>query len=100
MTKIDYLKIGLLAQVAMFVWARGIEVVQSRHNYGESAILGSLFPEFLFAILAIINLLAMAGYFSLVFRKKAAWDRFLVLLAILNLVLTIFYIPLTQWAIG
>jgi len=100
MSKTDLIKISLLAQIAMFTWARAIDYIQSHYHYGGSAILGSLIPELLFAAFGIVNLLALVRYFRLVINRRAKLDKSLVFLVFLVLGLVILYVPLTQAIIG
>lgn len=100
MKKIWLLKISLGLQIAMFVWASAIEAYYARFHYGDMAILGSILPDLLFLILGVANLGAMIGYSLVVWRRKQTLDPVIVGLCLVLLIVSVLYLPISQWIIS
>ncbi len=90
----------LFLQIAMFIWARYIDYTKSRTDYGSSSIMGSLFPEFLFISLGVINLILLIAYAFNLLKSKQRVSLIVIILVVIVALFSIFYIPITDWAIS
>ena len=100
MKKLWLIRTSLGLQIAMFVWASSIEFYYSRYRSGDLAIFGSLLPDLLFLLLGVVNAVVVVAYTVVVYQKKLSPDPGIIGLAAILAVIAVFYIPLSQWAVG